>query len=421
VPLLIDNVHGEVPFRASAVKIHITPGKQQTLLGFAPRESAGVNDSIYHRIVVLDDGDDRFYFVSSDLCYISPVEYALMAEKLQAELGINQGQFWWTATHTHSAPQVGDNLIMGMYKHAKFAAAKNEEYTTWVESRLIEGIRKAQDNLEPARIGSGWGHSPGNINRRANDVNGMVSLGRNPEKPADNRIGILRIESIHGELIALMANYAVHGTVLGSANLMISGDVQGIVSGYVESKLGAPVLLINGAAGNIAPLYNAQVAPGIDKLLHYRSLLGEKIIEASGLVTDITDDVDIETYSATFKILAKQGLPWPEEYRQYHGQDNDMEWVNLPVRFMRINHKVAVWSAPLELFCEIAIRIRNISPFPYTFYYGYTNGYLGYLLTEEEWSAGGYEYKVCPFYRSASRDLQKGVVSYLKGELLLNH
>ncbi|HLT73087.1 MAG TPA: hypothetical protein VKZ75_10565, partial [Cyclobacteriaceae bacterium] len=62
-------------FRASVVKINITPATPKQLLGYGARLSTGVHDSIYHRIVVLDDGITQFYLVSSELCLMSPSEY----------------------------------------------------------------------------------------------------------------------------------------------------------------------------------------------------------------------------------------------------------------------------------------------------------------------------------------------------------
>lgn len=92
--------------------------------------------------------------------------------------------------------------------------------------------------------------------------------------------------------------------------------------------------------------------------------------------------------------------------------------VRLPVRFLKINEDVAIWSAPLELFCEISNGIRNRSPFPYTFYFGYTNGWLGYLATEEEWQHGGYEVEtVSPYTISAEKDFTEPIDSYLKSEM----
>ena len=84
---------------------------------------------------------------------------------------------------------------------------------------------------------------------------------------------------------------------------------------------------------------------------------------------------------------------------------------------MKINEDVAIWSAPLELFCEISNEIRDSSPFPYTFYFGLTNGWLGYMLPESEFKYGGYEPDVSPYTPAAARDLTEAVVGYLKGEM----
>ena len=92
--------------------------------------------------------------------------------------------------------------------------------------------------------------------------------------------------------------------------------------------------------------------------------------------------------------------------------------VKVPVRFLRINEDVAIWSAPLELFCEISNEVRERSPFPFTFYYGYTNGWMGYLPTEQEWAHGGYEVEVvCPYTPGMGRQLTESVSSYLQGEM----
>ena len=73
---------------------------------------------------------------------------------------------------------------------------------------------------------------------------------------------------------------------------------------------------------------------------------------------------------------------------------------------------------PLELFCEISNEVRDRSPFPFTFYYGYTNGWLGYLPTEEEWKYGGYEVDVVsPYTPAMGRSLTEAVSAYMEGEM----
>jgi hypothetical protein len=90
--------------------------------------------------------------------------------------------------------------------------------------------------------------------------------------------------------------------------------------------------------------------------------------------------------------------------------------VLLPVRFLRINDDIAIWSAPIELFCEIAMQVRSLSPFPYTFYFGYSNGWLGYLPTKAEFAYGGYEPATSPYTEQAEGDLTRTVVTYLQGQ-----
>ena len=92
--------------------------------------------------------------------------------------------------------------------------------------------------------------------------------------------------------------------------------------------------------------------------------------------------------------------------------------VKLPVRFLKINEDIAIWSAPLELFCEISNEIRDRSPFPYTFYFGLGNGWLGYLLNEAEYKYGGYEPAVSPYTPQAAKGLTDGVLNYLQGQML---
>jgi hypothetical protein len=70
------------------------------------------------------------------------------------------------------------------------------------------------------------------------------------------------------------------------------------------------------------------------------------------------------------------------------------------------------------MFCEISNEIRERSPFPYTFYYGYTNGWLGYLPTEKAFQHGGYEVEVVsPYTPSVEHDVKESVLGYLQGEM----
>ena len=86
----------------------------------------------------------------------------------------------------------------------------------------------------------------------------------------------------------------------------------------------------------------------------------------------------------------------------------------MPLRFVRINDAL-IWSAPVELFCEIAMDLREKSLFAHTFYFGYTNGWLGYLPTARAFEEGGYEPRTSPFTPQVERDLTDIVIEAMHG------
>lgn len=406
--------------RAAVVKIDITPDSPKLLMGYSPRLSTGIHDHLFHRIVLLDDGVTQFFLVASDICTLAPSVYDRAAARAKKELGIDPVNFWWSVTHTHSAPEVGEPglavamapSISGRYMHPVDTA-----YASFVEQKLIEGMAEARKKLVAARLGMGWGYAQANINRRAWDTDGIARGGMNPDGPVDRRIGLIRLDKMDGSPLALLVNYSMHGTVLGPGSTVISADAPGIVSEYVEEKTGAPMLYINGAAGNMASIYCVYPSPEAGHLDQFKVLLGDKILEANRDIAATIDSVQLQAGALTIETPRKEKLDWPADLASYtRAIDTARNMVLLPVRFLQFNKELALWSAPLELFCEISGAIRERSPFKYTFYYGYTNGWLGYMFTEEEFKHKGYEVEnVSPYTVSVERDFTEPIVQYLNG------
>jgi len=397
-------------FRASAVKVDITPQTSQWLLGYQARQSTGVLDNIYHRVVALDAGDTQFYLISSDLCLFSPTLYDSVTRDLQKTTGIDPKQVMWSVTHTHAAPEIGPpdmyKALLGRSDHDW-----DPDYTGRTTKALIDAVRTARDKLEPARIAFGSGMALANINRRAKDVDGQVSIGLNPDGPVDRQFNLIRLDRPDGSLIALIANYAMHGTVMSGQNLSISGDGPGTVTAYLEQKLGGTVLYINGAAGNIAPIYSVYPNPSSGHLSQFRVLLGNRILAAVASLGPGTGDVTMRHAERIVETPRKAGLAWPDALAPYESSGGR---VRLPIRFVRINDTV-IWSAPVEMFCEIAMDVRDRSPFSHTFYFGYTNGWFGYLPTAKAFEEGGYEPRTSPFTPQVESDVGQAVTAFIQG------
>jgi neutral ceramidase len=403
-------------FSAAVVKVDITPSGSKWLAGYPARQSTGVHDRLYHRIVAMDDGHTQFFLVSSDLGLFMPSVYDEATAQLRKETGIEPLQVWWTVTHTHSAPEVGPHGLPKLMMPERYDHEPDREYTASVERALIDGIKKARSELAPARLAYGTGYSAANINRRARDVDGHISLGLNPDGPADRQIGLMRLERPDGSLIALIANYAMHGTALGPQNKLISGDAPGIVAAYVEEKLGAPMLFVNGAAGNMAPIYSVQQDFRAAHITEFNVLLGDRILEANRSLGPALSQVSIREGERFVETPRRKGFGWDDSLGNYLQADKGESGViRFPIRFAIVNEDLALWSAPVELFCEIAMHVRDRSPYPHTFYFGYANGWLGYLATRQAFAEGGYETQTCPFTERVEDDLTKTIVTCLQG------
>ena len=399
-------------FRAAAVKVDITPTSPQWLMGYGARQSDGVLDNIYHRVVAFDSGDAQFYLIASDLCLFSPTFYDSVTRELQKATGIDPKHVLWSVTHSHAAPEVGPpdmyKVLLGRSDHEY-----DRDYTALATRTLIDAVRTAREKLEPARIAFGSGVAMANINRRAMDVDGRVSIGLNPDGPVDRQFNLIRLSRPDGSLIGLIANYAMHGTVMNGQNLKVSGDGPGVVSAYLEQKLGGTVLYVNGAAGNIAPIYSVYPSPSAGHLSQFRVLLGDRILSAVASLGPGTSDVTLRHAEKIVETPRKAGLAWPDELAAYAASDG-RPLVRLPIRFVRINDTV-IWSAPVEMFCEISMDVRDRSPFSHTFYFGYTNGWFGYLPTAKGFAEGGYEPRTSPFSPQVEADLKQAVIGFIQG------
>lgn len=404
-------------FRAACVKVDITPETPQWLHGYAPRQSTGVHDKIYHRIAALDDGESVFYLVSSDICTISLKYYDDFCKALEAETGIKQEQIWWSTTHTHSAPHVGPqdlSTLFGGTLGDRFSIKHDTDYWAWVAEVLIEGVKQARDNLEPARLGIGIGEAHANINRR--EVrDGKTVLGENPNGPTDKQLGLLRLERPDGTPIGLIANYAIHGTCLHGGNTQISGDAPGWTSSYVEDKLGVPMLFVNGAEGNVAPFPTVGNDINDPRIKSFEQSLGDPILALNKSITETTDAISLATGKVVIETPRKEGLGWIDSLADFASVVDGVNQVRVPAYTLTINGDTVIWGAPLELFSEIALNVRAASPFKNTLYFGLTNGSLLYLPTKAAFAEGGYEPNVSVMTAQAEADFTTGVSVHLKG------
>lgn len=141
-----------------------------------------------------------------------------------------------------------------------------------VEQRTIDVVRQAWARLEPVRVGTGIGHEDRIMeNRRLRLKNGREADVRHayslpPDEdvagvgPIDPQIGIVRLDRLDGQPLAVLYNVACH-PIQGVPSGANTADLVGFASKAIEDSLGPDVtaLFLQGCAGDINPVFYKDV------------------------------------------------------------------------------------------------------------------------------------------------------------------
>lgn len=212
-------------------------GRYPHAFWFRPHE--GELDPVAARALVLEAGSVRVAWVAVDLIAVDHAFTQRVLQRLDTE-GEPSGVLILSASHTHSGP--GAFLHFGVLNAVASDAEDGVVREALVES-VAEAVRRARAGRVPARVGVGSIQAPGLTTGRLGHA-------------VDPEIVVLKIVSERGAPLAVLWNYAIHGTMLGPRNVRLSGDVMGVASRQLASALGVPVLFINGAVGDVSPRYH---------------------------------------------------------------------------------------------------------------------------------------------------------------------
>jgi neutral ceramidase len=402
-------------------KSNISPPIGAPLAGFAARNGVceGIHDDLYARALVLESGGNAVAFVSLDVLALPSDFVNEVREKIQAGTGISQDAIVIASTHTHAGPVTvktffnpEDSLDQGFMAH--------------VANAIVNSVDTAWAARQPARVGVGSGRVEGiGVNRRTTD-----------KKPVDEEIGIIKIEDPSGRPRGVLMNYSCHPTVLGSDNLLATGDFPFFAVDRIERELGADsfAMFVNGTQGNISMGHSSElsaigvITPG--RTFEHAEELGHKLASATlvalgKIETNDSPRIDAMVAKARFPIkdlpdahTAHEGLLQADrELMALSGNGASTESVMkakskrlyasitdfyaremsifsdglLPVELQAIRVDDAVFLAiPAEVFVEIGLEIKRQSKHK-TFIVGIANGYIGYLPTAAAYAENGYE------------------------------
>jgi hypothetical protein len=331
-------------------------------------------------------------------------------EQVQARLGIPHRAIQISCTHSHSTP---DTLGAGF---------ENQEYLAFFVDAVTDGVCKAAQNLEPARLGwkkvpiRGLAHS-----RRKKMGNAKVFTTRygvpstwrvKPELIAsegviDPDLTVIRIENLTGDVIAVISNFGCHASVaLMSAN--ISGDFPGEAMAILEGVWGpsSVVLCTNGAAADVDPTFEMPYwGPRDDKMAtHLGRIFAAQVLECAerAEVADISEVgaaqelVNLDVRPDWIRLIEKEQARMQQEFSS--------GWTLSPVTKRVLEERIiktevqalrmgglALIGFPGEVFAEMGLRLKAELDGTPVAVLELTNDDIGYIVTQKACREGGYE------------------------------
>jgi hypothetical protein len=397
-------------------------------------------------VVVLGDGDAKVALIGVDLCITSMAEAGRLRAAVAEAIGTPVSHVLMNLSHVHSSPALPE--FMAMTDSAEDVPFRTR-YESDLRRRLVEAAVEADANLRPARLGTGWGDSGIGVYRREMR-DGRDVLGEVPDHPIDRSVGVVRVDDLDGNPIAVVFRYSAHPVTVGSRSAVASPDYPGPARDVLEQNLGGLALFLQGCGGNVNPRVGIgyEVDCRDTKNRVGLELGGEALKVAAGIRTNTRagerrplgnvpnilftpwEPVEGDTCTHLSAVettvqLEFDELPSPERAREIlaHWQRTREERVAgdaldwqvraarkyehwaaklvaavedghpthpLEIQAIRVND-VVIAAMNMEVFFETGLEIRDRSPLPDTFVLGYTNGCFGYLPRGEDYPEGGWK------------------------------
>jgi hypothetical protein len=393
--------------RVGAAKVDVTPSDREL-----PRNSLGILDRLYARAIVLENGSSTAALVTVDAGAIPDPLWQTVSSQIDEDLKIPPTNVLLTATHTHSA---------GAQRGADYA------------QKIVEAVRRAKQQLAPARVGYGTGSSYINVNRQIIDPKTHRWWeGPNDDGPSDKTVAVLKFEDLTGAPIAVYYNYAVHAVIAGQLD-QVSGDIPGAASRYLEESFDDQVVAVwsSGAAGDQNPIYfqqtydlrdirtNDYATRGIDisnamppggeglnrndrtvarlmnqqrqMVLSMGQFLGEEVMQ---VMRDTERTTAVAPLNGSFTTITCPGRERTDQGRAgFQGTYKDAAPVQLRLGLLRIGD-VAIGAVNAEVFNSIATRLKRASPYKATMMATLTNGSARSGYIPDDASFGKYTFEV---------------------------
>ena len=211
------------------------------LAGFGNgRAVSSVHDDIWSRTITFRQGDVSLALVSVDLVGYFNDDIQRLNDAVSAA-GLDFDHIIVSSTHVHSAPDV-----LGQWGRQLGETGRNHEYLDYLQARIVESIRIADDSAQAATMNVGAidvaTYDPGKGTR--NVIHDHRDL-----KIIDPMLNVAKFSNDSGETIASLLNFGNHPEVLDASTLWLTSDFVDATRRGVEQGVIYPDYSVDGVGG----------------------------------------------------------------------------------------------------------------------------------------------------------------------------
>jgi hypothetical protein len=411
------------------------PGSAFGRLSHHTLRADGVHSPLTARLVLVGDEQRLVGLLVLDQNFVARVAVNALRRALANALGVPREHFLVCATHTHNSPGLvpwrpDDN--------------KSYELLGSLCSQIAQLAGRLRQALQPVSLWWSATRVPGLVvNRRSvyRAVDGREQVGTHgprrgaaflrPEDQDEDELRTVVVRDRAGNAVGALVNFACHPTTM-YARPVFSADYPGVLRSVLEGRLGAPVLFLNGFAGDQSP-----TGSGEEGCARLGSALADAAFRGAPEAAQLGDGERVASLRTAVALRLRVPTPgqaalaW-EHLEQvlrgrrppalvsrlygyahaFYGERPEIDdWLareiigrwellrrgarrapreRLEVQVLRVG-ALAIAGWPGEPFACYDRRLRDESPLPHLLCVEHANGFAGYLPPAAAFQHGGYE------------------------------
>ena len=403
---------------------------------------------------VIESAGKKAVLLSLDLIFVT-VDWAnALRERIGKALKISTDYIFVHTTHTHTGCQTDVRC---------WGAPANADTLIPVADAAVQAVIAANENLADVKMGTGRTYETRYAFCRdffTTDGEIVTNPGRVPPEKLvgpisdiDQSVNVMRFDGMDGYPLCFVVNYALHLDTNAHAD-KFDADYAGTLREALRRKYGRDVvvLFLNGCCGNINHVdfrnknhLKTHMHPKTYSCWHIGEGLADTVEKMNPPIFTRAGEILIQGRYCTFPTARRYATEvrkgWAKKYLEFvekqkaagekfddhdrqcaeiyleENADETPRMMDIGVHVLQIGEIVFV-GLPGEIYSEIGLKIKALSPFAHTVVVELADGWHGYIAPDYVMRAGCYEsiYSNISYTGLGTADvLVDGAVTMLKG------